>query len=187
MEGLKKVVGAYMVAVAVVVAVFFIINSFLVDSFNVLDIWYVLDVLMLIGLALALIFNYLHKREVGSRDPDQPVPGIQRRILPDRGSDGTVPAQLVFATRTRRRQPGRQSPSLGNMGCGRHAAAPSPGCYGLPSLAASLRFLNAGARYRRCDVVGGESLLSYLLPQTPKEAVELGLRRAAHEALPRSG
>ena len=65
MEGLKKVVGAYVVALAVVVAVFFIINSFLVDSIDVLDVWYVLDVLMVIGLALALIFNYLHKREVG--------------------------------------------------------------------------------------------------------------------------
>ena len=73
MEGLKKVVGAYMVALAVVVVVFFIINSFLVDSIDVLDVWYVLDVLMVIGLALALMFNYLHKREVGSRDPDQPV------------------------------------------------------------------------------------------------------------------
>ncbi len=73
MEGLKKVAGAYMVAVAVVVAVFFIINSFLVDSIDVLDVWYVLDVLMLIGLALALVFNYLHKREIGSGDSGQPV------------------------------------------------------------------------------------------------------------------
>ncbi len=73
MEGITKVVGAYMVALAVAVAGFFIINSFLVDSIDVLAVWYVLDVLMVIGLGLALAFNYLHKREVGSRDPDQPV------------------------------------------------------------------------------------------------------------------
>ena len=35
-----------------------------------LDVWYVLDVLMVIGLALALVFNCMRKREEGARDPD---------------------------------------------------------------------------------------------------------------------
>ena len=64
MSGLKKLVGAYLVVVGVAVAVFFIINSLLVDAIDVLSIWYILDVLMLIGLVLALGFNYQRKREV---------------------------------------------------------------------------------------------------------------------------
>ena len=63
MEGLNKLVGAYLVIVAVVVAVFFIINNFLTDAIDVMTVWYVLDVLMVIGLALGLIYNYMAKRE----------------------------------------------------------------------------------------------------------------------------
>ena len=68
MSGLKKLVGAYLVIVGVAVAVFFIINSLLTDSIDVLSVWYVLDVLMLIGLALALYFNYVRKREVEAHE-----------------------------------------------------------------------------------------------------------------------
>ncbi len=64
MDGLKKLAGVYLVGVAVVVAVYFIINNFLAGSFDVLSVWYML---MLIGLALALIFNYASMREEGSR------------------------------------------------------------------------------------------------------------------------
>ena len=67
MDGLKKLAGVYLVGVAVVVAVYFIINNFLPGSFDVLRVWYVVDVLMLIGLALALIFNYASMREEGGR------------------------------------------------------------------------------------------------------------------------
>ena len=73
MAGLKRLVGAYMVLVGVSVAVYFIINNFLVDSIDVLSVWYVLDVLMAIGLGLALVFNYAHKREESRSDPDAPV------------------------------------------------------------------------------------------------------------------
>ena len=73
MAGLKRLVGAYMVLVGVGVAVYFIINNFLVDSIDVLSVWYVLDVLMAIGLGLALVFNYAHKREESRSDPDAPV------------------------------------------------------------------------------------------------------------------
>ena len=65
MDGLKKLAGVYMVGVAVVVAVYFIVNNFLAGSFDLLRVWHVLDVLMLIGLALALIFNYASMREEG--------------------------------------------------------------------------------------------------------------------------
>jgi len=68
MEGLRKPVGMYLVAVAVVVAVFFIINTFLEDSIDVPQVWLVLDVLMLIALVPALIFNYMRKREVDGED-----------------------------------------------------------------------------------------------------------------------
>ena len=67
MEGVKKLAGVYLVGVAVVVAVYFIINNFLAGSFDVLRVWYVVDVLMLIGLGLALIFNYASMREEGGR------------------------------------------------------------------------------------------------------------------------
>ena len=78
MEVIRKLSAAYMVAVAVVVAVWFIVNSFFVDSFNVLNVWYALDVLMLIGLALALIFNYDRKRKEGKREPGE---AVSRRYL----------------------------------------------------------------------------------------------------------
>ena len=64
MAALKKLVGVYLIIVAVVVAVFFIINTFLVDTLDVPSVWHVLDVLMLIGLALSLIHNYSRKRSV---------------------------------------------------------------------------------------------------------------------------
>ena len=74
MEAIKKLFGAYLTGVATVVAVWFIINTFFADSFDTLNVWYTLDVLMLIGLAIALIFNYARKREEeAGREPGEPV------------------------------------------------------------------------------------------------------------------
>ena len=70
---LKKLVGAYLVIVGVVVAVFFIVNSLLADAVDVLSIWYVLDVLMLVGLVLALVFNYQRKKEVESEEQGESI------------------------------------------------------------------------------------------------------------------
>ena len=73
--------------VALVVAVYFIINNFLAGSF---------DVLMLIGLALALIFNYASMREEGGRGET-----VTRRYLEVNtaffvtAEGRPVPAQLV--------------------------------------------------------------------------------------------
>ncbi len=78
MEGLKKLAGVYLVVVAVVVAVFFIINNFLSDAIDVLAVWQVLDVLMVTGLALGLVFNYLAKRDADAADDG---PGVTRRSL----------------------------------------------------------------------------------------------------------
>lgn len=78
MEGLIRLIAAYMVLVGVVVAVFFIINNFLVDSIDVMSVWYVLDILMFLGLILALIFNYAHKREESERNMDG---SVTRRYL----------------------------------------------------------------------------------------------------------
>ena len=96
MDGLKKLAGVYLVGVTVVVAVYFIINDFLAGSFDVLGVWYVLDVLMLIGLALALIFNYASMREEGGRGET-----VTRRYLEVNtaffvtAEGRPVPAQLV--------------------------------------------------------------------------------------------
>ena len=75
MAGLKKLAGAYLIVVAVVVAVFFIINTVLAESFDfdVLTTWYVLDVLMLIGLVVALICNFLAKRDIEGPEPNGAV------------------------------------------------------------------------------------------------------------------
>ena len=60
------------------VAVYFIINNFLVNSIDVLSVWYVFDVLMAVGLGLALVFNYAHKREESESDLDG---SVTRRYL----------------------------------------------------------------------------------------------------------
>ena len=81
MAGLKKLAGAYMIVIAVVVAVYFIINTVLgesIDDFDVQGVWYVLDVLMLIGLVLALVFNYMRKRE---EDGSGSGGGVTRQYL----------------------------------------------------------------------------------------------------------
>ena len=59
---MKKLAGMYLIGVGVAVALYFILNPFFSDSFDVMTVWHVLDVLMLIGLILALAFNYLFKR-----------------------------------------------------------------------------------------------------------------------------
>ena len=78
MEGIKKLSGMYLIGVATVVAVWFIINTFFVDSFSVSDVWYVLDILMVIGLAVALAYNFDRKRQM---DAESHGDGITRRYL----------------------------------------------------------------------------------------------------------
>ena len=79
MEAIKKLLGMYLVGVAIVVAVWFIINSFFVDSFETLNVWYILDILMVVGVAVGLAFNYDRKRrEERGREPGDP---ITRRYL----------------------------------------------------------------------------------------------------------
>ena len=74
MEAIRKLFGVYLMAVATVVAVWFIINSFFVDSFEVINVWFVLDILMVVGLAVALVFNYSRKREEeADREPGEAV------------------------------------------------------------------------------------------------------------------
>ncbi len=73
MQAINKLVGAYLVGISIAVAVFFIINVFLVNSINVLAVWHVLDVLMLVGLALGMGFNYVHKQRASGREPGDPV------------------------------------------------------------------------------------------------------------------
>ena len=78
MEAIKKLLGMYLVLVAAVVAVWFIINTFFVDTFSVTDVWHVLDVLMVIGLAVALAYNFDRKRRMDSQLAGD---GITRRYL----------------------------------------------------------------------------------------------------------
>ena len=145
MVALKKLVAAYLIGVAVVVAVYFIINNFLAGSFDVLRVWYVLDVLMLIGLALALIFNYASMREEGGRGET-----VTRRYL-EVNTDFFVTAgvTILFLQLVVPAGPGaghglgteqlkRQPPGLGNLGGGGHAAAAGLGGNRLPPLAGVL-------------------------------------------------
>ena len=78
MEALRKLLGMYLILVATVVAVWFIINTFFVDSFSVSDVWYVLDILMVIGLAVALAYNFDRKRRMDSQHTSD---GITRGYL----------------------------------------------------------------------------------------------------------
>ena len=78
MEALKKLLGMYLVLVAAVVAVWFIINTLFVDSLSVTDVWYALDILMVIGLAVALAYNFDRKRRM---DAESRGDGITRRYL----------------------------------------------------------------------------------------------------------
>ncbi len=74
MEAIKKLLGVYLIGVAMVVAVWFIINSFFVDSFDTQNVWYVLDILMVVGVAVALVFNYDRKRrEEAGRESGEAV------------------------------------------------------------------------------------------------------------------
>ena len=78
MEALKKLAAVYLVGVAVAVAVYFIIGGFLPDDFDVQAVWDILNILMVIGLGLALLFNYARKRREGGRDPGE---AVTRRYL----------------------------------------------------------------------------------------------------------
>ena len=66
-----------------------------------MSIWYALDVLMLIGLAIALVFNYARKSAEGGRDPGEPVTRryleVNAAFFLTAGRCDPVPAQLVFA------------------------------------------------------------------------------------------
>ncbi len=73
MDTVKKLLGMYLVVVATAVAVWFIINTFFVDSLDVSDVWFVLNILMVIGLAVALIFNFDRKRREDNRSPGDPI------------------------------------------------------------------------------------------------------------------
>ncbi len=63
MDALQKPVGLYLVTLGAAVGAYFIINPFLVKSFDVMSVWHILNILIVIGLALALIFNHARKKE----------------------------------------------------------------------------------------------------------------------------
>ena len=128
MEGLKKLGAVYLIGVAVAVAVFFIVNPLLTDAIDVPGVWQALDVLMVVALAIALAANYTRKQGEDGRRPRRvrhpALPGGQRRVLPDRGGDHPVPAQLVLTAGRGDRQPGRQPPGMGHLGRGGHVVLP---------------------------------------------------------------
>ena len=145
MDRLKKLSGVYLVGVAVVVAVYFIINNFLAGSFDVLSVWYVPDALMLIGLALALIFNYASMREESGRGET-----VTRRYLEVNTAFFVTAGVTVLFLHNwfslLALGPGqlkRQPPGLGNLGRGGHAAAAGLGGNRLPPPAGILGGLTA--------------------------------------------
>ena len=116
MDGLKKLIGAYLIVIGAVVAVFFIIDPFLVDSVDVLSIWSVVDVLMVIASgACADLQSRPQAGRVPARLQRTRHPQLSRRqsgLLRYRRRYDTVSAQLVFAIGIRR-QPGGQPSGLG--------------------------------------------------------------------------
>ena len=78
MEGIKKLFGMYLIGVATVVAIWFITNTLFLDNLDVSSVWFVLDILMVIGLAVALAYNYDRKRKVDAQSSGD---GISRRYL----------------------------------------------------------------------------------------------------------
>ena len=72
MTKLKKPAGAYLIGTAIMVAAFFITNPLLTGLMDPAKVWEVLDILMLIGLIMALAFNYAGKRGA-AEEPDGPV------------------------------------------------------------------------------------------------------------------
>ena len=127
----KRLLGVYLIGVAMVVAVWFIINSFFVDSFDLLNVWRVLDVLMVIGLAVALVFNYDRKR-TEDRNPGE---SITRRYLEFNTAFYLTAGLLILllhnwlsllALGSERSlgvgsEQGFKSPDLGHLGGGEHA------------------------------------------------------------------
>ena len=78
MEAIKKLLGMYLIGVAAVVAVWFIINSLFLDSIDVSEVWFVLDILMVVGLAVAIAFNWDHKRRMDAQSSGD---GVSRWYL----------------------------------------------------------------------------------------------------------
>lgn len=66
MEAVRKMLGMYLVMLAMVVAVWFIINTLFLDMLDPTNVWFVLDILMLIGLVVGLLFNLYRKRAMDS-------------------------------------------------------------------------------------------------------------------------
>ena len=79
MTKLKKPAGAYLVGVAVIVAAFFITNPLLAGLLDPAKVWAVLNILMLIGLMMALAFNYADKRTL--EKGQEPDGSVSRRNL----------------------------------------------------------------------------------------------------------
>ena len=74
MSALKKVGGAYLVAVAVAVAVLFIVSPLLAArAFDVQQLWNGLNVLMAVALLLTLAYNYARKRFEDKREPGERI------------------------------------------------------------------------------------------------------------------
>ena len=74
MTKLKKSAGAYLIGVAVIVAAFFIANPLLAGLIDPTKVWTMLNILMLIGLMMALAFNYAGKKTLErGQEPDGSV------------------------------------------------------------------------------------------------------------------
>lgn len=75
MAGLRRVVAAYMLLVAVAVPVHLLVTRFYDSSLDETAdaVWSILDPLMLVGLVVVLIVAYARKRQVEAGPADQPV------------------------------------------------------------------------------------------------------------------
>ena len=78
MESIQKLLGAYLIGVAIVVAVYFVIGPLLPDAHDQGDVWFVLDILMATALPAALYANLQRKLSAGRLDTGD---GVTRRYL----------------------------------------------------------------------------------------------------------
>ena len=79
MTKLKKPAGVYLIGTAVIVAAFFIANPLLASLIDPAQVWPALNILMLIGLMMALAFNYASKRTLEKKQ--EPDDSLSRRNL----------------------------------------------------------------------------------------------------------
>lgn len=90
---LQRLAAIYLIGVALAVGAYFVVNPLHAESFNPENVWRVLNILMVVGLVIALVFNFQRKRRTDA-DHDE---GMTRRYFEANLTFyGTVGVALLF-------------------------------------------------------------------------------------------